>query len=622
MTLASCVDPAARPSVPRMVTQTHTPPTFVETIRRIYLRGEASTFILYDNVHDRFLYDNGMHSLTDYLVDGLLKDNKDTIITYNVSSGLRFRKRHKDVKLDETLLLDKTPQNVLPKLEDILSVHKKVAVILEYADMVAPGGDPNFFSSDDRRAVVTLHRWSLLPAFERNDCIVLLVTESLANLNNTLVSNPKMAAIKIPLPDEPERTRVIKYSDTRLDEPTVNRFAALTAGLKNVQIDGILQGPPPGTQNLAERKAFILQLLANSSDAEQRADKLAQLTSGMSREEIQKLVNPDARPPEAKKDTHHEEEQLILARKREILERECYGLIEFVESKHGFDAVGGMEGVKTELRNIAKAIHSGEVNRVPMGMLFTGPMGTGKTFVAEAFSKESGLTAIKLKNFRSKWVGATEGNLEKVLSVVKAIGQVLVIIDEGDRAFGSGEGESDGGTGSRVIARLKEFMSDTSNRGRVLFVLMTNRPDKLDLDLKRAGRLDRKIPFFYGQTPEELESVLLAQLRRHKIKHDVAFPKDREATSARMVGYSNADLEAVALLANDKIADEKRVLTGADLGKAVEDYMPPKDATMLEYMELLAVFEASNKSLLPVKYQSVPAEELQQRLRLLKAQVK
>ena len=132
-----------------MVTQTHTPPTFVETIRRIYLRGEASTFILYDNVHDRFLYDNGMHSLTDYLVDGLLKDNKDTIITYNVSSGLRFRKRHKDVKLDETLLLDKTPQNVLPKLEDILSVHKKVAVILEYADMVAPGGDPNFFSSDD-----------------------------------------------------------------------------------------------------------------------------------------------------------------------------------------------------------------------------------------------------------------------------------------------------------------------------------------------------------------------------------------------------------------------------------------------------------------------------------------
>ena len=72
-----------------------------------------------------------------------------------------------------------------------------------------------------------------------------------------------------------------------------------------------------------------------------------------------------------------------------------------------------------------------------MGLLFTGPMGAGKTFVAEAFAKESGLTTIKLKNFRSKWVGATEGNLERILQVVQAIGQVMVIIDEGDRAFGN-----------------------------------------------------------------------------------------------------------------------------------------------------------------------------------------
>ena len=59
-----------------------------------------------------------------------------------------------------------------------------------------------------------------------------------------------------------------------------------------------------------------------------------------------------------------------------------------------------------------------------MGMLFSGPIGSGITFVAEAFAKECGLTTIKLKNFRSKWVGATEGNLEKILNVIKAIGQV------------------------------------------------------------------------------------------------------------------------------------------------------------------------------------------------------
>src|SRR4029079_2292671 len=214
-------------------------------------------------------------------------------------------------------------------------------------------------------------------------------------------------------------------------------------------------------------------------------------------------------------------------------------------------------------------------NRCPMGILFTGPMGTGKTFVAEAFVKEAGLTAIKFKNFRSKWVGATEGNLEKILSVVQALGQVIVIVDEGDRAFGNQEGEGDGGTSSRVMARLKEFMSDTANRGRVLFIVMTNRPDKLDVDLKRAGRLDRKIPFLYSQTPEEVEAVARALVRKNKIKTDVDFTAIRDAFAARLVGYSNADVEAVLLLATDdaaRAAGGDAPVTADNLVAAAADY--------------------------------------------------
>src|SRR6478672_1523667 len=215
-----------------------------------------------------------------------------------------------------------------------------------------------------------------------------------------------------------------------------------------------------------------------------------------------------------------------------------------------------MDEVKKDLLLVAKNIRDGEIARVPMGILFTGPMGTGKTFVAEAFAKECGLTTIKLKNFRSKWVGATEGNLEKILSVIKAIGQVIVIVDEGDRAFGNTDGDGDGGTSSRVIARIKEFMSDTSNRGRILFLVMTNRPDKLDVDLKRAGRLDRKIPFLYVQTAEEVELVAKALLRKNKVKTDVDFTAIRDAFSRLLVGYSNADIEAVLLMANDEAARE------------------------------------------------------------------
>jgi SpoVK/Ycf46/Vps4 family AAA+-type ATPase len=251
-------------------------------------------------------------------------------------------------------------------------------------------------------------------------------------------------------------------------------------------------------------------------------------------------------------------------------------------------------------------------------------MGTGKTFVAESFAKECGLTTIKLKNFRSKWVGATEGNLEKILSVIKAIGQVIVIIDEGDRAFGNTDGDGDGGTSSRVIARIKEFMSDTSNRGRIMFLVMTNRPDKLDVDLKRAGRLDRKIPFLYSQTAEEVEAVAKALLRKNKIKTEVDLAELKEEFSQKLVGYSNADVEAVILMANDDAARElgdNALVLKEHFIHAAGDYFPSRDIELLEYMELLAVFESSSRRFLPVRYAGMTAEELDLKLRDLRLRI-
>ncbi len=249
-----------------------------------------------------------------------------------------------------------------------------------------------------------------------------------------------------------------------------------------------------------------------------------------------------------------------------------------------------------------------------MGLLLVGPMGTGKTFIANAFAKESGISAIKLKNFRSKWVGATESNLEKVLTIIRALGPILLVIDEGDRSFGDA-GDSDGGTSSRVIARIKEFMSESENRGQVVFMIMTNRPDKLDADIKRAGRLDRKIPFFYASTCEEVEGILGAQLKRYAVKHTVDWPRDRERTSGPLIGYSNADLEAVALLANDLAHGADGTVTVDILARAISDYLPSRDEAMLRYMELLAVFEASSRAMLPPKYREMSNEQLDLALR-------
>jgi transitional endoplasmic reticulum ATPase len=603
-------------------------PAWAEDLRRRYLRGEASMFVLHGNVYDVVLCNRRMMALTEFLTDILLKDSKDTIAVYNVATGVRFTKRIDTVTELEDLLLS-GKDRVFAALERLLIGSTKTAVIMEYAESIVPAGDPNFQGEADRAAIVTLHRWSSLPEIERGDNVVLLISENLTELAPKLISNPKVAVVEVPMPEHETRREAASLADSRLTEKDAERYAGITAGLKSIQIASILTPQPAAEEDLADRETFIAGLLGGGADAASRAHKLAALTSNLSREEVKELVAPtaampapDASLPSPIELARKETDRLIAKRKREILERECFGLVEFVEPSHGFEVVGGMEEVKKDLLVIAESIREGRTSRVPMGILFTGPMGTGKTFVAEAFAKECGLTTIKLKNFRSKWVGATEGNLEKILNVIRAIGQVVVIIDEGDRAFGNTDGEGDGGTSSRVIARIKEFMSDTSNRGRILFLVMTNRPDKLDVDLKRAGRLDRKIPFLYVQTAEEVELVAKALLRKNKIKTDVDLVSIRDSFSSKLIGYSNADIEAVILLANDEAARE----SGGDapvlanhFQQAATDYFPSRDVELLEYMELLAVFESSSRRLLPAKYATLMPEDLDARLRHLRA---
>ena len=334
------------------------------------------------------------------------------------------------------------------------------------------------------------------------------------------------------------------------------------------------------------------------------------MTKGMGESAIRQLVTTAAGLDTEK--SASDEVALLLpaiqARKQAILERECAGLIEFVTSKHDLSAVGGNADIKASLSAIAQSLREGDKARAPMGLLFVGAMGCGKTFIAKAFVKSSGIPAIVLKNFRSKWVGSTEANLEKVISLVKALGPIIVVIDEGDRSFGSQSEDSDGGTSSRVIARLKEFMSDTDNRGNVLFILMTNRPDKLDIDIKRAGRLDQKIPFFYPKSPDEVMEVLNALLKREKMASSDSAPF-KEMLAKDLVNFSQAELESIVLMASSEAHRSGKSVADA-MTWAVSEFLPTRDTAMIKLMELLAVSEASRRSMLPEEYRTINADTL------------
>jgi transitional endoplasmic reticulum ATPase len=590
-------------------------PEWADKIRRKYLRGESALFFLHNNIFDQQPHEGKLLGLTEYLSEVLLSKSKQTIVVYDPSSRVRVVKRGPDAIGIDAAIGKRSPGEVLPALEELLLTSSSTALVIKYVDMLAPNGDMQFLSEQDRVNTVTLHRWSLDERLAARDNVIFIVAEQPASVHPMLVSNPGVAPIAIPLPDRTTRSIVCRLADPSLSEAQAGELATHSAGLRASQLYDLLAPDPQSTLDDERREAFIRSLLGQSIDAAERAKKLGALTRSMNEAEIRHLINPEhVRESERSRDTLTEVLSLVRARKREIIETECFGLIEFMEARHDFSAVGGMEPIKRELTKVAEAIKRGERTRVPLGILLVGPMGTGKTFLASAFAKESGITAIKLKNFRSKWVGATEANLEKVLTIVRALGPILLVIDEGDRSFGDA-GDSDGGTSSRVIARIKEFMSDPENRGQVVFVLMTNRPDKLDTDIKRAGRLDRKIPMFYAGTPEEVENILTAQLARHGVAHTLDFARDRETTSAKLVDYSNADLEAVVLLANEFAHEAGSEVTTALFERAVADYMPSRDEAMLRYMELLAVFEASNRNMLPPKYRSLSNEELDLALR-------
>src|SRR3989442_919469 len=143
------------------------------------------------------------------------------------------------------------------------------------------------------------------------------------------------------------------------------------------------------------------------------------------------------------------------------------GLLTFMTSRVGLDAVAGHEGAKALLRETARALSQGRLDVVPMGYLICGPVGTGKSFIVQCFAKEIGIPVVELLNFRSKWQGQTEANLERVLALLDAIGPVAGGVDEADAALGPREtGGADSGVSERAVASLAAFMGDTRRRGK------------------------------------------------------------------------------------------------------------------------------------------------------------
>jgi len=552
-------------------------PGWAKDLSEKYYSRSFSMFVLHGNVRDLVpLVSEGTAEfvpLEQFLTTALF-GQRDLVLHYD-RGGLSFGSAESQADFRRALEgydsfhgtnfaqgLPRNPDAILNILDNYLRLriadNKKIALILDFAETIAPAGDVSGMPAEDRNSLVILKRWARNPAFLKADLTICLIAENEVELNQGIVQNPGVSSIEIPLPDYPERLQFIRSQLKNIELPTGSdvsdeTLAKLGAGLKRVQLASLIAH---ATQN---RQPLTMKVLTQ--------------------------------------------------RKKELIESESGGLLEFVQSRFDLSLVAGNDQAKRKLQDAAAAIRAGNADVLPMGYVICGPVGTGKTFITTCFAGEVGIPAVTLKNFRSMWQGVTEGNLERVLTLLRAMSPIAVIVDEADAQLGDRSSSGDSGVSNRVFAQIAQFMGNTELRGKVIWFLLTCRPDLLPVDLKRQGRAEEHIALFYPDTQEERLALLRAMQK--KIGMPILSADIEKFFLERSESLSGADIEAVLVRSELRSRLMKKTAVDTeDLKAALEDFIPPYYPTEIELQKLVAVLECTSRSLLPQKYRNMQRSEL------------
>jgi hypothetical protein len=446
----------------------------------------------------------------------------------------------------------------------------RVAVLVDYAHFIAPQGEA-LHLGERSQTLIRLLDWASDPAITTSPVATFLISENLADLNRLLVESPYSAKVEIGLPGAAD----------------IRRY-----------VDHLVAGRPEAEAVLAA--------------AEVPRDQLAEKLVGLS------LVNVRGVVLRALAGGTPITRKYLTGMKKELIEKEVSGRVEFVESRRTLDDVAGHAEAKAWLRQDAELLRRGRLRAIPMGYLLCGRIGTGKTFLVECWAGEIGVPVVELKNFRERWVGATEGNLERIFTILRALGQVVVFIDEADQMTGKRDsGSGDSGLSGRVYGMLARQMSDTANRGKILWVFATSRPDLLEVDLKRQGRLDVHIPLFPPGDAASRHELFAAMAR--KVGIEVAagelppLPDDHHLGGNEMEGIL---VRALRTWETRPEGDERTL--PEVVAAAVADFRPSAHGERLELMDLLAVKECTDTRFLPDRYRTLPLADVNRRIEELR----
>ncbi|MEO8593684.1 MAG: AAA family ATPase [Candidatus Solibacter sp.] len=550
------------PPVRQPARQTEGLPAWAARLSELYFSGTTSLFALHGNVQDLVPCGESYGALAEFLTEQIF-GRWDLVLHFDLARGLRAFAGSDGERLKEMVvranrrvgdltaarrdpamafaMLDRFVQNNIMAAEgDRVSA----AIVIDHAGFLLPAGEPGRLSLAASTQIVTLLNWASSPHLKRLNMAFVLIEEKLSALSERLVASPHTASIEIPLPDEEQRLKYIGVTLAerpleQISDYTAPQLAANTAGISLIDLNVMLRSALEGRQRLD--------------------------------------------PPRLGK------------LKKELIERQSQGLLEFIEPRWNMDMWIGHPPIKQRLRDDALLLKRGELRTLPMGYLVCGPVGTGKSFLAQCVAGEIGIPCVVLRNFRSKYVGETEGNLERLLNLLRALGPVVVVVDEADAALGDRDQQGDSGTSSRVFSMIATQMGDTRYRGKILWMLLTARPDLLPIDLKRQGRAEVHIPLFYPSDPGEIRSMFLAMAR--KSGASLTAENIPEVPFAGLL--SGADVEGIVGRAQrQSLLAGSAEITRERLADAIAQFLPSTGGMEKELQEIAAILECTDREFL------------------------
>ncbi len=192
------------------------------------------------------------------------------------------------------------------------------------------------------------------------------------------------------------------------------------------------------------------------------------------------------------------------------------------------------------------------------------------------------------------------------------------MIDEADAFLGNRDASGDSGTSSRVFASIASFMGNTEFRGKIIWFLLTCRPDLLPIDLKRQGRAEEHLALFYPQSDAERDDLfrVLQKKTRVEITGVESFSKLIPEGTRQ---FSGADIEAVLVRSKFRaLAQGRSTAAAEDVAAVMADFVPPSYPLEIELQNLVAVQECTSRELIPEAFRNIPRDELTRRVRELK----